>query len=319
MKKKTVILMIVFLIPFGSDFSFGQDSNPMLQGKFNQTILGENVFVFDPRMDMKEIQVMIDTIFARQNARRSEFTGNRYALLFKPGKYSLDVKLGYYMQILGLGRSPEDVVITGAVRSNSRGNSVLVNFWRGVENITVVPTSDSTMTWGVSQAAPMRRVHIKGNINLFDKGSASGGFLADSRIDGIINSGPQQQWLSRNCEWKKWVGGNWNMMFIGVKGAPAEVWPDKPYTAFNETPAVREKPYLTIDDKGFNVKVPKLKMNSSGPGWLNDVFDETTLRLNKFYIVKQGADDSESINSALKRVRICSLRRGYILLTSPSK
>ncbi len=42
------------------------------------------------------------------------------------------------------------------------------------------------MVWGVSQAAPLRRVHIKGNLQLFDKGYASGGFLADSKVDGKI-------------------------------------------------------------------------------------------------------------------------------------
>lgn len=318
MSKITVLITFAYLI-FSWLSCSGQNSNPVIKCNFNQTILGDNVFVFDPGMDMNEIQVVIDTIFARQNARRSEFTKNRYALLFKSGKYNLDIRLGYYMQVLGLGRSPEDVVITGAVRSNTRGSSVLVNFWRGIENITVVPTTDSTMVWGVSQAAPMRRVHIKGNINLFDKGYASGGFLADSKIDGTISSGPQQQWLSRNCEWKKWFGGNWNMMFIGVKGAPAELWPDKPYTKFDVTPMVREKPYLTISENGFTVKVPGLKMNSSGPGWLNGVFDETTLRLAKFYVVKQGSDNSESINSALKKGKNLLFTPGIYVLDAPLK
>jgi len=158
---------------------------------------------------MKEIQLLIDTIFARQSARRSEFSNNRYTLLFMPGKYDLDIKVDYYMQVLGLGDSPEDVIITGAVRSNTtHGNSVLTNFWRSVENLTVVPTVNSTMVWGVSQAAPLRRVYIKGNLQLFDKGYASGGFLADSKVEGTITSGPQQQWLTRNSEMGSWVGGN---------------------------------------------------------------------------------------------------------------
>src|SRR4030042_2146193 len=127
------------------------------------------------------------------------------------------------IEVLGLGESPEDVVINGAVRSNTtHGNSVLTNFWRAVENLTVIPAADSTMVWGVSQAAPLRRVYIKGNLQLFDKGYASGGFLADSKVEGTITSGPQQQWFTRNTEMIKWDGGNWNMMFVGVKGAPAE-------------------------------------------------------------------------------------------------
>ena len=62
------------------------------------------------------------------------------------------------------------------------------------------------MVWGVSQAAPLRRVHIKGNLQLFDKGYASGGFLADSKVDGDniyqdLNSNGLQ-------EIPKWVNGS---------------------------------------------------------------------------------------------------------------
>jgi hypothetical protein len=272
--------------------------------KFNRTSLGENVFVFDPGMDMKEIQEVIDTIFARQSARGGEFSRNRYALLFKPGKYDLDIKVDYYMQVLGLGESPEDVVIHGAVRSNTtHGNSVLTNFWRAVENITIIPTVNSTMIWGVSQAAPLRRVHVKGNLQLFDKGYASGGVLADSKIDGTVTSGPQQQWFSRNTEWQKWEGGVWNMMFVGVPQAPAGEWPDKPYTRIDETPVIREKPFLAYDKQGFNIKIPALKYNSKGIDWINQVKAERTLYMDKFYIVRPGVDNSETINAALKQGR----------------
>jgi hypothetical protein len=305
---KQIFLLTVTLIISGLLFTYSQTSNPSnvplpaVYDKYNRSSMGENVFVFEPSMDMKEIQDLIDTVFNRQSVRRSEFSKNRYALLFKPGRYNLDVKVSYYMQVLGLGESPEDVVIIGAVRSNTtHGNSVLTNFWRGVENLTVIPLKDSTFVWGVSQAAPLRRVHIKGNLQLFDKGYASGGFLADSKIDGVVTSGPQQQWLSRNTAWGEWKGGNWNMMFVGVQGAPAENWPEKPYTTIPETPLIREKPYLAADGNGFMVKIPALKMNSSGPGWLNNSKDKKALPLGKFYIVKPGSDNSASINSALQK------------------
>ena len=288
--------------------------------KYNMPDLGENVLVFEPTMDMKEIQTVIDTIFARQSARRSEFSKNRYALLFKPGKYDLDVKIDYYMQVLGLGESPEYVVITGAVRSNTtHGNSVLTNFWRSVENLTVVPEADSTMVWGVSQAAPLRRVHVKGNLQLFDKGYASGGFLADSKIDGKITSGPQQQWFTRNSDIGKWVGGNWNMMFVGVNGAPVENWPELPYTTIKETPVIREKPFLYFNDKGFNVIIPGLKQNSSGPGWINGIKAEKTLSLSDFYIVRPGIDNSETINSALKKGKNLLITPGRYFLDKSLK
>ena len=139
-------ILILILFPgvnnVSSQDSFTSRANAsQTPGKFNLSSLGENVFVFDPSMDMKEIQTVIDTIFARQSARGSEFSTNRYALLFKPGKYDLDIRVEYYMQVLGLGESPEDVVINGSVRSNTLDrSSVLINFWRSVENLTVVPT-----------------------------------------------------------------------------------------------------------------------------------------------------------------------------------
>jgi hypothetical protein len=321
MKRRYFLLSFLVLLQ-GLGFIYSQNSDLILQpfsAKFNHPLFGENIFVFDPTMDMNEIQVVLDTIFARQSARRSEFTKNRYALLFKPGKYELDVKAGYYMQILGLGESPEDVVITGAVRSNSRGNSVLVNFWRGVENLTIVPTTDSTVTWGVSQAAPMRRVYIKGNMNLFDKGYASGGFLADSKIEGRVASGPQQQWFTRNTQWEKWIGGNWNMMFMGVINAPVQNFPENPYTTIETVPLIREKPFITASGKGFVVNMPQLKVNSIGPSWTDHVNNEAVLRLKKFYIAKPDVDNAATINSALQKGKNILFTPGIYSLDQPVK
>ncbi len=60
---------------------------------------GPNVLVFDP--SMTKIQSQIDEVFRQQE--RSQFGPNRYALLFKPGKCDLDVQVGFYTQVLGLG------------------------------------------------------------------------------------------------------------------------------------------------------------------------------------------------------------------------
>ncbi|HOK77289.1 MAG TPA: hypothetical protein PLW35_06155, partial [Verrucomicrobiota bacterium] len=72
---------------------------------------GPNVLIFDP--SMTDIQSRIDDVFRQQE--RSQFGPNRYAITFKPGKYDLDVQVGFYTQVLGLGESPDDVTITGAV------------------------------------------------------------------------------------------------------------------------------------------------------------------------------------------------------------
>lgn len=313
MKRINLYATVVIMMLTGFFPVRGQDYAP-----YNSSILGSNVYLFDPSMKMNEIQVILDTIFSRQSARSSEFTDERYALLFSPGSYDLDVKVGYYMQVAGLGNSPEDVVINGAVRSNSRGRSVLVNFWRAVENMTIIP-SDTALTWGVSQAAPMRRVHVRGNMNLFDIGYASGGFLADSKVDGVVSFGPQQQWFTRNSEVGKWVGGNWNMMFVGVPGAPGENWPEKPYTTIEKTPLIREKPFLTNEKGSFFVTIPGLKVDSEGPDWLNNTDEEKIISIDEFYIARPGFDNAESINSALKDGKNILFSPGIYNLSDPIK
>jgi len=266
-----------------------------------ESSFGENTYVFDPSMDMAEIQTLIDSLHAGLVFPTNEFSKNRYALLFKPGTYKLDVRVGYYMHIMGLGNSPEDVVIVGAVRSNStQGGHVLCNFWRTAENLTIVPAVDSTNIWAVSQAAPLRRVYVKGDLRLFD-GASSGGFMADCKIDGTVYSGSQQQWLTRNSVFEKWDGGVWNMVYVGVPDAPEENWPDKPVTTIKETPEVREKPYWICSGGKFILKVPELQRNSSGISWGEQSTEEKSVSIDDFYVAKPNVDNARTINKALKK------------------
>jgi len=288
--------------------------------QYHTRSLGENVFVFDPQMDIKAIQALIDTLYQRQQPRTAEFSTKRYALLFKPGSYALDLKLGYYMQVLGLGDSPEDVIINGALISRGQKNgNVTCNFWRSVENLTIIPSTDSAIIWGVSQAAPMRRVHIKGDIQLHDNGWASGGFLADSKVDGTVFAGTQQQWFSRNNEFGKFEGGQWNMLFVGVNNAPADKWPDNPVTVIKTTPVIREKPFLIYNHPGFAVNVPQLKENSTGISWANGFEQVGMLPFTGFYIIKPETDDSESINARLKEGKNLLFTPGIYLIDKSLK
>ncbi len=268
--------------------------------QYTNSMLGHRVFVFDSSMGMEEIQQLIDTLHVRQTDKNSEFTPKRYALLFKPGNYYLDIKVGYYMHVIGLGNSPEDVVIHGAVRSVSRNGHMLTNFWRSAENLTIVPGENSTNTWGVSQASPLRRVYVKGNLNLTDKGYSSGGFMANCKIDGEVNSGSQQQWFSRNSEWRSWKGGVWNMMFLGVENAPEENWPDDPYTTIDFTPEIREKPYWLYTNDSFYLKVPALKQSSKGIDWNVNNEDDKLLPIDSFYVTNPNTDNSAILNKALE-------------------
>ena len=85
--------------------------------------LGANVTVFDPSMPVSEIQATLDATHAAQVD--NEMGTDRYAYLFKPGTYGtaenpLQIKVGYYTEIAGLGASPTDVVINGKVEVYNR-------------------------------------------------------------------------------------------------------------------------------------------------------------------------------------------------------
>ncbi|MFJ5231088.1 RICIN domain-containing protein [Kitasatospora sp. NPDC088391] len=259
---------------------------------------GPNVAVFDPSTPAATVQAKLNAVFAQQES--NQFGAQRQALLFKPGNYTVDANVGFYTQVAGLGLSPDDVTINGAVHAEAdwfQGNATQ-NFWRSAENLSVNPTG-GTDRWAVSQAAPYRRMHVRGNLQLDDGGWSSGGFIADSKIDGQLRSGSQQQWLSRNAQWGSWTGSNWNMVFVGDVNAPANSFPNPPYTTVNQTPVVREKPFLYVDSAGaYKVFVPALRTNTSGTTWAGGAQQGSSLPIDQFFIVKPGASAAD-INAAL--------------------
>jgi hypothetical protein len=284
--------------------------------------LGPNVVVFDPSMPVSEIQAKADAIYAKQVD--AEMGTDRYALLFKPGTYGtatqpLQIKVGYYTEVAGLGASPADVTINGKVEVYNRcleggGTSnclALVNFWRSLSNLTVSINAagqdgcrSTANFWAVSQAAPMRRVAIEGGtLSLMDYCTAgpqyaSGGFIADSKAGTVVN-GSQQQWLTRNSEIGSWSNGVWNQVFSGVTGAPSEAtFPDPPYTTLATTPVSREKPYLFVDSRGeYRVRVPAAQRNTSGTSWAGP---GRTLSLRDFFVATP-SDSAREIDRALAR------------------
>ncbi|MGQ5650007.1 RICIN domain-containing protein [Streptomyces sp. NPDC003631] len=260
--------------------------------------LGPNVVVFDPSMPSSTIQSRLNSIFQQQET--NQFGSQRYAVMFKPGTYSNDVNVGFYTQVLGLGLSPDAVTINGAVHAEAdwfQGNATQ-NFWRGAENLSVNPTG-GTDRWAVSQAAPYRRIHLRGNLALDDGGWSSGGYLADSKIDGQVRSGSQQQWLTRNSQLGSWTGSNWNMVFVGSQGVPATSFPNPPYTTVDRSPVTREKPFLYVDSAGaYQVFVPSVRTNSTATSWASGSPAGTSLPLDQFFVVKPGATAAQ-MNAAL--------------------
>lgn len=150
------------------------------------------------------------------------------------------------------------------------------------------------MLWAVSQAAPLRRIQVGGNLHLsLGNNCASGGFMSNVNVDkgGYLMMGSQQQFCVRNCDIsEKAFGGAWSMVFNGCRsemgnnGAAATtcVANDKmawvgnaPLVSSEPTTDVRvEKPYIFIissqketsggnDDKVY-LAIPQLQVDAQG-------------------------------------------------------
>src|SRR6266702_2995730 len=288
----------------------------------SQPNFGPNVYIFNPGMPQSQIQATVNAVASQQVS--NQFGTQRYALLFEPGTYGsstapLNFQVGYYTTVAGLGLSPSDVVINGSIYVHNQcfganNCTALVNFWRSLSNLTINVTTPNFGCyngefWAVSQAAPMRRVHINGFATLMDyctnPSYASGGFIADTEFDGsTVVNGSQQQWLVRNSKLDGWTNGVWNQVFSGVVGAPAQCFPAQqscggPYTTLATSPVTREAPYLYVDSAGhYNVFVPSVQRNSAGTTWAGGATPGSSIPIERFFIA-QPADSAATINNAL--------------------
>src|SRR6266542_6200493 len=253
MKIRLLALFLVALTLSPANVVSTANAAPLLRASAQSLPdFGPNVIVFDPSMPVSQIQATLDAAHAKQVD--NEMGTDRYAFLFKPGTYGtadhpLQIKVGYYTEISGLGASPTDVTINGKIEVYNRcladgGTSnclALVNFWRTLSNLTLHINAAgqdgcraSANFWAVSQAVSVRRVSVSGGtFSLMDYCTAgpqyaSGGFIADSVMPTVLN-GSQQQWLTRNSTVANWTNGVWNQVFSGVVGAPDDAtFPNPP-------------------------------------------------------------------------------------------
>ena len=305
--------------------------------------LGPNVYVFTPSMSQASIQSTLDSIASQQVS--NQFGAQRYAVFFEPGTYGstadpLIFQVGYYTTVAGLGLNPGDVTINGSIDvynqcfaatppATTPNCIALDNFWRSLSNLTVnvaggTGCQAATDFWAVSQAAPMRRVHINGLLSLMDycNGSpdyASGGFIADSEFTGkSITNGSQQQWVTRNSDIDGWSNGVWNQVFCGDPGAPAQNFNNGGvYTTLATCPATEEEPFLYTDSQGnYNVFVPAVQHNSSGPAWASGTEAGSSIPLSKFFVASPGTSGA-AMTAAMARGLNLILTPGIYNLNQP--
>ncbi|MGH3402435.1 MAG: adenylyl cyclase, partial [Streptosporangiaceae bacterium] len=245
--------------------------------------------------------------------------------------------------VAGLGASPGDVVINGAVdsvnqcspptRSAPASCTALNNFWRSLSNLTInVPTPKSggpcqqtAEFWATSQAAPLRRVDVNGYTSLMDycskPGYTSGGFIADSKFSGsTVLNGSQQQYLVRNSAIDGWSNGVWNQVFSGDVGAPAENFGSGGhYTTLPASPVTEEEPFLQVNSSGNEaVFVPAVQHDSAGPAWASGKTPGRAIPVQQFFIARPG-DPVPVINAALARGKDLILTPGVYNLDQSIK
>ena len=298
--------------------------------------LGPNVHVFSPDDDMKKVAETVEKVFKRQRYR--QFGPERQAFLFLPGDYTKagTLNVGYYTQVLGLGRTPDEVKLANVKTPAALDkNNATCNFWVGIENVSIADTDNNAdpyfnFQWAVSQAAPARRLHVFRK-SVFDwyYGWASGGFIADCVFEKSAGSYSQQQYFYRNNMFGDGIYGiNWNQVVVGCAGdfaakskdggkllaecSPTSVedvssnWRAGGCTTIvDETEIAREKPFLFVDGGKFKVFVPAIRRGAKGVSWgegrANGGMGEGKILdlARDFHVAKEGKDTAKTINAAL--------------------
>jgi hypothetical protein len=321
----------------------------------NLPIFGPDVCVFTPSTPQTAIQADLNAIATQQFPASSQFDSQRYAVLFEPGTYGtaadpLVFQVGYYTQIAGLGAMPQDTVINGeaqVINQCSGGNCQSDNnMWRSLSNLTlnvVVPsaaqlaaigglvpgngTSASCETssefWSASQATPIRRAIINGNVFFQEycgnENYASGGFVADDQFTDTLFFDGNQQYLVRNSDIGGASGALWDLVYSGVNGAPAPVFTGSgnQVTVLPTSPVTEEEPFLYMNaNGGFEVSTSLLEHNSSGPSWVNGADIGPSIPLSSFFVANPSTPVA-AINLALALGKNLILTPGVYDLDQP--
>ena len=128
--------------------------------------LGPNVNVFDPSHAGATSRPRLDQIFARRRPTSSAPSATRCCSSRAPT--TLNANIGFYTSVAGLGHNPDDVTINGDVTVDAgwferQRHPELLALGREPAPSTrsAAPTAGRS-----SQAAPFRRMHVRGDLNL---------------------------------------------------------------------------------------------------------------------------------------------------------
>jgi hypothetical protein len=314
--------LVISQIECGSQ---SEDFKPQAQAEPNPPIWPDSVTVFGPGDSTTDIKKVVDAAYAKNGGQtppdHGQWSEKRYAFFFKPGNYTVEVPVGFYTTVHGLGTSPTDVVFTSSKGVYCEEGDytfsigALNSFWRGAENFQTDADfawdmdGHKGMLWATSQATSLRRIVVTNDLNLYQyrsgdpaAGLASGGNLANSEIKGAVASGSQQQFLSRNNRIGKWLNAVWNIVSVGTQNAPSSHCgadpPNglQPFTTVDTTPVIAEKPFISIGESDkYMLNIPQVSRNRKGTD-----FSASQVGFEQVYVANPSNTASE-INSKLKQ------------------
>ena len=230
-----------------------------------------------PGMPVGQIQATLDAL-ARPAGRRRDGHRAGYALLFLPGTYGtrrepLQIKVGYYTEIAGLGAQP-------GRRHDQRQGRGLQPLPRRRRHEQLPRTGQllahhlqphrSTSTrrartaagsrrnfWAVSQAVSMRRVDVTGGRPVADGLLHRRPAVRQRRLHRRLEAAARGQRFAAAVADPQQRGRRAGRTACGTRSSPASSArpttppsPNPPYTTLDQTPVSREKPYLFVDAHG---------------------------------------------------------------------
>jgi hypothetical protein len=272
------------------------------------------------------------------------FVEERYAILFAPGTYeNLDLEIGYYTQVAGLGARADDVKFINCdhgpfcpalkkdtrvpVGDNGNAGLSLDTFWRVAENYYT--EAKKGQLWAVSQAAPIRRVSVKGDLLLHDDGAfASGGHMANCEVGGNLVFGSQQQFCCRSVNISTHDLGAWSNVFVDCIGGPDKStiefvkaeWGDrKVLVTVDKFPKFTvEKPFVILGkDTRYYLHVPEPRFAGATPNGPDLTGEHDVVRdFNRVRVAVANAANGEPDKNVAKKINE-ALQQGKDIVLSP--
>jgi len=246
-----------------------------------------------------------------QEMRQAQFNDTRWAILLTSGNHSdAEIGVGYYTSIMGVGASRDDVVVKSFYSldysDDASDGGATNNFWRSVEGVTA---TNPSITWAASQACPIRRSVVNGELWLSETGSgthwSSGGYISDVSVKGQVHCGTQQQFFFRNTEFEQGADCDHtsNVVFVGSQNEGEQI----PHAStVDSTPQVAEKPFLVEEDGSWYIAVPFVKQNTNG---VHSDTDVTRIAMEDVFVATAG-NSAAFINTGMRGKKALLLTPG---------